>query len=961
MRVVKREAVFIPIKAITPQVKERIEEKLTFNFFAKEKICEECEWVAERVNDVCESCANFKGQYKLASPVKVGDGKYLKIPVGSSPEIIRFLEDRGMDVEVQDKSPNTRVKPIKFKGKYRPGQVEAIKAMLKFKRGILKAPPRSGKCVVGSTLIMSDQGLGPIKNLFEDFSLSKTDETIIPVSGEIATFKGTREVSGLYSKVVSTTVKAVTQSGYEIQGTENHPVLVARKGFRHVWVRLDSIRPGDYLVVSRRQQWLGEGSALLPYDRSPKASYEHQFKLPECLSPKLARLLGYWVANGSLSVQNRVGFFTENQEVIDDFLDCLQSVFPDVPYKHTSSDGRTPSVVIAKSAFKRFLSEACDLNMSKAAGKYIPQVILHGDVRYLTEFLSAYVSCDSWVHSNGVQLCTASQRLARELHSVLAYLGILGKFTRRTGSATNGTGKVRNYFNINLQNSQAALLLNKITLRKENKLRAVSVNQHDQLPFVKETLNELTRKMSAPGYASNGPWLVNGITYPKTRKQVLVLNNRKGLLGTRPVNRNFLPKINQRVLRWLDPKLADKFVEFCNPDIAYQEVVSVKTINKPVRVYDVEVPTGRHFVANSLVCHNTVMGSSLVCHLRRKTLILASQRDWLMGFKETFVGSDTQPALTDLDPKRIKLCKTLEDFMTHDVCLATVQTFYSPGGEKLLRKLRDVFSVILVDEVHTSAADKYAQIMAKLNGRYVIGFSGTPDRKDTKEVLVENIIGPIIHEMKTERMQPHIRLTRTGYSKTTKGQVPWAYLVRGMENDKKRIDCIAKQAIRDIAEGHMVLIPTAQVKPIKLIVKRINELAGKTLAYEFTGGLKKPLRDEYIQKARDYKIKCLVGTQKILSVGINIPRASCLYETVLSSNLPNAQQRMARVLTPMDGKPTPVIRFFLDDFGVRRNCMRNEYYRVLVPIFKPVISAKDKEMLESYFRSKDSNGSKFEL
>lgn len=502
MRVVKREAVFIPIKAITPQVKERIEEKLTFNFFAKEKICEECEWVAERVNDVCESCANFKGQYKLASPVKVGDGKYLKIPVGSSPEIIRFLEDRGMDVEVQDKSPNTRVKPFKFKGKYRPGQVEAIKAMLKFKRGILKAPPRSGK---------------------------------------------------------------------------------------------------------------------------------------------------------------------------------------------------------------------------------------------------------------------------------------------------------------------------------------------------------------------------------------------------------------------------------------------------------------------------TVMGSSLVCHLRRKTLILASQRDWLMGFKETFVGSDTQPALTDLDPKRIKLCKTLEDFMTHDVCLATVQTFYSPGGEKLLRKLRDVFSVILVDEVHTSAADKYAQIMAKLNGRYVIGFSGTPDRKDTKEVLVENIIGPIIHDMKTERMQPHIRLTRTGYSKTTKGQVPWAYLVRGMENDKKRIDCIAKQAIRDIAEGHMVLIPTAQVKPIKLIVKRINELAGKTLAYEFTGGLKKPLRDEYIQKARDYKIKCLVGTQKILSVGINIPRASCLYETVLSSNLPNAQQRMARVLTPMDGKPTPVIRFFLDDFGVRRNCMRNEYYRVLVPIFKPVISAKDKEMLESYFRSKDSNGSKFEL
>ncbi len=963
-KVIKREAVYISLDEMKIALRKKMQEALTFSFFGKEKVCQECEWYAERINDVCELCANFKGQYKLAPVVKVKETRYLKVPRGSHKKMLRYLENHNIDYRVLDKSPETKIKPFRFTGEFRNGQEEAIDAMLKRRRGVLCAPPRSGKCVVGSTLIMSDQGLGPIKNLFEDFSLSKTDETIIPVSGEIATFKGTREVSGLYSKVVNTTVKAVTQSGYEIQGTENHPVLVARKGFRHVWVRLDSIRPGDYLVVSRRQQWLGEGSALLPYDRSPKASYEHQFKLPECLSPRLARLLGYWVANGSLSVQNRVGFFTENQEAMDDFLDCLQSVFPDVPYKHTSSDGRTPSVVIAKSAFKRFLSEACDLNMSKAAGKYIPQVILHGDVRYLTEFLSAYVSCDSWVHSNGVQLCTASQRLARELHSVLAYLGILGKFTRRTGSATNGTGKVRNYFNINLQNSQAALLLNKITLRKENKLRVVSVNQHDQLPFVKETLNELTRKMSAPGYASNGPWLVNGITYPKTRKQVLVLNNRKGLLGTRPVNRNFLPKINQRVLRWLDPKLADKFVEFCNPDIAYQEVVSVKTINKPVRVYDVEVPTGRHFVANSLVCHNTVMGTALTAKLQVKTLILASQRDWLMGFHESFVGSKTQEPLTTLKPSRIKLCKTLQDFRTHDVCLATVQTFYSEGGERLLAKLRDMFSLILLDEVHSAAADKYASITSKLNAKYMIGFSGTPDRKDNKYVLVDNIVGPILHEMKTVRQRPRIKLTRTAYkppSTKRRGPTPWPYIVSNMENDKKRIDVIARQAIADVKDGHMVLIPVAQVKPIKKIVDRINELAGRTLAYAFTGSLKKADRDSYIQRARDYKIKILVGTQKILSVGINIPRASCLYEVVLSSNMPNAQQRMARVLTPMPGKPESLIRYFLDDFQVRKSCMRAEYYQVMEPIFKPIISLKDKELLLEFFRSKSATHDKFDL
>lgn len=502
--VVKREAVFIPIKALTPKLVERIDEKLTFSFFAKEKICNECEWVAERVNDVCESCANYKGTYKLANKVKVGKGRYLKIPVGSSPQILEMLERHNVDFELNNKSPKDKVKRIRFLGEFKPGQKECVDALLSHKRGILRAPPRSGK---------------------------------------------------------------------------------------------------------------------------------------------------------------------------------------------------------------------------------------------------------------------------------------------------------------------------------------------------------------------------------------------------------------------------------------------------------------------------TVMGAALVCKVSHKTLILASQRDWLMGFQETFIGSKTQKPLTDLNPSRIKLCKTLQDFKDHDVCLATIQTFYSAGGEKLLAKIRDMFTVILLDEVQTAAADKYAQILAKLNGRVVIGFSGTPERKDEKDVLTTNILGPIVHEMKTERERPLVKLTRTGYSKQQKGpgQIPWAYLVRGMENDKKRIAVIAKQAVKDVADGHMVLIPVAQVKPIKLIVDKINELAGKTIAYPFTGNLKKDKRDLYIEKARKYKIKVLVGTQKIISVGINIPRASCLYEVVLSSNLPNAQQRMARVLTPMEGKPQPLIRYFLDDFGVRKNCMRNEYFRVLVPIFKPIITAKDKEMLETYFKSKEVGGAKFEL
>jgi superfamily II DNA or RNA helicase len=354
----------------------------------------------------------------------------------------------------------------------------------------------------------------------------------------------------------------------------------------------------------------------------------------------------------------------------------------------------------------------------------------------------------------------------------------------------------------------------------------------------------------------------------------------------------------------------------------------------------------------------TVMATALVCRLQKKTLILASQRDWLMGFHETFVGSKTQEPMTNLKSSRIKLCKTFEDFEKHDICLATVQTFYSEKGEGLLRKIRDMFQIVIADEIHTAAADKYIRIMAKLNFDHGVGLSGTPSRKDGKFVLVDNVLGPMIHEVVVKGERPRIYLTKTKYTKSYKGQVPWTRMVSAIENDKDRLKLIAEMAVKDVEAGHLVMIPFSQRKPIDTLIKLINDKAGKRIAYPFTGGLKKTKttneRDDTIQMAREYRLKVLVGTLKIMSTGINIPRASMLYEVCLSSNKQNAEQRMRRVLTPMDDKPQPGIRYFLDDMGVRRNCLRNEYFNVMLPKIKPIISEKDADSLKSYFNGKDN-------
>ena len=349
----------------------------------------------------------------------------------------------------------------------------------------------------------------------------------------------------------------------------------------------------------------------------------------------------------------------------------------------------------------------------------------------------------------------------------------------------------------------------------------------------------------------------------------------------------------------------------------------------------------------------TVMLTAIIAKLSVKSLIIASQRDWLVGFYETFVGSDTQKGFTDLDKSRIGFCKKLADFEKYDVCLATVQTFHSENGQKLLKKLRDKFTLVGIDEVHTSSANRYIQEISRFNCKYKIGLTGTPDRKDGKYPLTEMVVGPILYHSKTERLRPMIRLVRTKYNKVMKSNV-WAYITRNMENDKERQKLIAKYAIQDMQAGHMVLIPFTQVKPILSLVNLINQLYGSEVAYPFYGGLKKNIRDKTIEDARKYKVKIIVGNMRLLGTGINIGRASAIYQSTLSANIPQATQRISRVLTPFEGKPQPILRLFLDDTNVARACLNNEWWNCVNPVFKPIISDKDKETLYAYLKQKSS-------
>jgi superfamily II DNA or RNA helicase len=241
--------------------------------------------------------------------------------------------------------------------------------------------------------------------------------------------------------------------------------------------------------------------------------------------------------------------------------------------------------------------------------------------------------------------------------------------------------------------------------------------------------------------------------------------------------------------------------------------------------------------------------------------------------------------------------------------------------------------------------------LAQFNVEYCIGLTGTPDRKDGKFIIMQKIIGPVIYQGKVKRQRPEVRTIMTEYS-DNRGMEAWTSVVGRMEGDKKRQKLIAKWAVKDVMNNHMIFIPLQRVKAIEKLVEAINKEAGARIAAPFHGGLDKLKRKKYIDLARDYRIKILVGNIKLLSVGINVPRASCLYEVTPSSNLPNAEQRFGRILTDYEDKPQPLIRIFMDRMKVRQRCAANEFWNCLMPKFKPVIKDKDFRLLKEWMANR---------
>ena len=454
------------------------------------------------------------------------------------------------------------------------------------------------KCLSGDSLVFTQQGMRRLDSFAQpDHPEGESRE----LSVQIASSVGIESTAHLYHAGIKPTRRITTRRGYVSEGTFEHRVLIVNSEGVQVWRRHDELQVGDWLVLQKGQNLWGEDVTLQWQSERPK--HAQVIRIPERMTPALARWLGYLVAEGDMRPDGTLRFTNREAELRDDYTRLTQQLFGITPRQY-------PKVVQLNSvALADFLSY---LGFKTGAyKKEIPWSVLQSSRESVLEFLAGYFAGNGTVNLGGrLSWSTASERLAQHLQIVLLNLGVVSRRIK-TRQRASKDAPYRDYWNITASGVDADQLAQQMRLLPQRKLVVYEQRRREQpragradvIPFTAgywTTISDefqrvvMDRAMAAGGVGyreREGAYQVLGEDY---------INLHMLRTGTNNCTREMATKLLSKLDGWVEPPTG--LSALMNASQFYDEIVSIE--ESQADCWDFNVPGSNTFIANGIVNHN---------------------------------------------------------------------------------------------------------------------------------------------------------------------------------------------------------------------------------------------------------------------------------------------------------------------------------------------------------------------
>ncbi len=252
----------------------------------------------------------------------------------------------------------------------------------------------------------------------------------------------------------------------------------------------------------------------------------------------------------------------------------------------------------------------------------------------------------------------------------------------------------------------------------------------------------------------------------------------------------------------------------------------------------------------------TLIGAKMIELRSCSTLIVVNKNMLLNQWIERFVD------YFEMDKKEVGILGKSKNTLNGKLDVATMQS---------LKNNPDIvqnYSQVIVDEAHHIPAVTFEQIIQKFSGKYILGLSATPNRKDGMEPILYMQIGNVAYEFKkTQNFKHELIVVNTEFESTEEN---YSKLVNEVANDMARNNLIVEQ-IKKYSD-RTILILTDRIEHIENLQRILD---GEKIEYiSVHGSQSKKEQKENMDKVADASL--VLATTSFFGEGIDFPHLNTI-------------------------------------------------------------------------------------
>jgi len=246
----------------------------------------------------------------------------------------------------------------------------------------------------------------------------------------------------------------------------------------------------------------------------------------------------------------------------------------------------------------------------------------------------------------------------------------------------------------------------------------------------------------------------------------------------------------------------------------------------------------------------TLLAAQIITQRSVNTLIIVHKNmlldQWIDRFVEYF----------NMDKKDIGYLGKSKNTLNEKLDIATMQSL--KNKPEIIKN----YSFVIVDECHHIPAITFERILKIYEGKYILGLSATPNRKDGMQPIIFQQLGSIAYEVKKEKTinKNRLKIVNTNFSSNVDN---FSELITELINDKQRNHIIIEQV--KLYKDRKILLLTDRIEHIENLEHLLDVYNIKYVSIH--GSQKKNEQKENMKKVNDASL--VLATTSYFGEGID--------------------------------------------------------------------------------------------